>query len=100
MNKSGYGGISIASDYELIPIQKMRNESPRRKCGRSESVRGMHDYSSFSGQPRLSERAMKRPSDKFYTVFLLICIPSLIIEYFPDILCDPIRFVYLNGDKE
>ena len=65
VNKSGYGGISIASDYELIPIQKMRNESPRRKCGRSESVRGMHDYSSFSGQPRLSERAMKRPSDKF-----------------------------------
>jgi len=47
VNKSGYGGISIASDYELIPIQKMRNESPRRKCGRSESVRGMHDYSSF-----------------------------------------------------
>lgn len=65
VNKSGYGGISIASDYELIPIQKMRNESPRRKCGRSESVRVMHDYSSFSGQPRLSERAMKRPSDKF-----------------------------------
>ena len=29
VNKSGYGGISIASDYELIPIQKMRNESPR-----------------------------------------------------------------------